>query len=178
MTQATAIFSERAAARATSSSANAFKRVLEGGNWAQSSIYAAAKQSKNDRDRPWVVLVTGLNGVRKTTAIYEPWFEDALAEADCRAGRVARRAEARPAAHRFELVLPAIGLRGGHCCADAIREALRYRDVSEYAKAKAAIFARYRTTSEMVGALLVEEASRDQARTRARGDVGPGRRHV
>ena len=52
---------------------NAFKRVLEGGNWAQSAIYAAAKQSKNDRDRPWVVLVTGLNGVRKTTAIYEPW---------------------------------------------------------------------------------------------------------
>ena len=61
--------------------ANAFKRVLEGGNWAPASIYAAAKQSKNDRDRPWVVLVTGLNGVRKTTAIYEPWFEAALAEA-------------------------------------------------------------------------------------------------
>ena len=60
---------------------NAFKRVLEGGNWAQSSIYAAAKQSKNDRDRPWVVLVTGLNGVRKDDAIYEPWFEAALAEA-------------------------------------------------------------------------------------------------
>ena len=60
---------------------NAFKRVLEGGNWAPASIYAAAKQSKNDRDRPWVVLVTGLNGVRKTTAIYEPWFEAALAEA-------------------------------------------------------------------------------------------------
>ena len=37
------------------------------------------------------------------------------------------------------------------------------RDVSEYAKAKAAIFARYRTTSEMVGALLVEEASRINA---------------
>ena len=30
--------------------------------------------------RPWVVLVTGLNGVRKTTAPYEPWFEDTLAD--------------------------------------------------------------------------------------------------
>ena len=35
-----------------------------------------------DRDpRPWAVLVTGLNGIRKTTSIYQPWFATVLAEA-------------------------------------------------------------------------------------------------
>ena len=142
---------------------NAFKRVLEGGNWAPASIYAAAKQSKNDRDRPWVVLVTGLNGVRKTTAIYEPWFEAALAEAivgpDGSRGapkRVQLPTGSNSFFRQLDFVVATVALT-------QFEKLYAIKDVSEYAKAKAAIFARYRTTSEMVGALLVEEASRINA---------------
>ena len=31
--------------------------------------------------KPWVVLVTGVNGIRKTTSVYQPWFKKALAAA-------------------------------------------------------------------------------------------------
>jgi hypothetical protein len=30
---------------------------------------------------PWAVLVTGVNGIRKTTSIYQPWFAQLLSEA-------------------------------------------------------------------------------------------------
>jgi hypothetical protein len=38
-----------------------------------------AENSKEQR--PWAVLITGLNGIRKTTAVYQPWFAQVLREA-------------------------------------------------------------------------------------------------
>lgn len=55
-----------------------FSRVLEGGRW---STAAEAAASAGLADRPWIVLVTGLNGIRKTTSVYEPWFKAVLREA-------------------------------------------------------------------------------------------------
>jgi hypothetical protein len=55
-----------------------FSRVLEGGRWGAAAEAAA---SAGPADRPWVVLVTGLNGIRKTTSVYEPWFKAVLREA-------------------------------------------------------------------------------------------------
>ena len=153
------IFGERAPALSvTSSFANAFK-VLEGGNWAPHRSTPPRSQSKNDRDRPWVVLVTGLNGVRKMTAT-SPGSKTLWRRRSWgRTGRGARR-------KRVQLPTgsnsAAARLRRGDCCV-TIEKLYAISDVSEYAKAKAAIFARYRTTSEMVGALLVEEASRINA---------------
>eukprot|EP00980_Cylindrotheca_fusiformis_P021498 scaffold8353_cov138-Cylindrotheca_fusiformis.AAC.29 len=58
------------------------ERILSEGNW-----HAAAKHSSDVRkgvdERPWAVLVTGVNGIRKTTSMYQPWFEQALNEALC-----------------------------------------------------------------------------------------------
>ncbi len=36
------------------------------------------KKSENGNSRPWVVLVTGLNGIRKTTTVSQTWFKNAL----------------------------------------------------------------------------------------------------
>lgn len=47
-----------------------FHRVLGDGGW-----QTAAKLTN---EKPWVVLVCGLNGIRKTTSMYQPWFKDAL----------------------------------------------------------------------------------------------------
>jgi hypothetical protein len=33
------------------------------------------------RGKPWLVLVSGLNGIRKTTSTYQPWFADVLGDA-------------------------------------------------------------------------------------------------
>jgi len=52
-----------------------FRRVFEEGN------YAKALKHKASNDRPYVVLITGVNGIRKTTTIHQPKFGQVLAEA-------------------------------------------------------------------------------------------------
>ena len=55
-----------------------FRRVLEEGRWDQAADHAGASSPS---DRPWAVLVTGVNGIRKTTSIYQDWFGEVLSEA-------------------------------------------------------------------------------------------------
>lgn len=55
-----------------------FSRVLKDGNWDQA---AKAGSVRPGTSKPWAVLVTGVNGIRKTSTIYQPWFKEVLAEA-------------------------------------------------------------------------------------------------
>jgi len=55
-----------------------FEVVLEDGGWDAAAAAAAARPAA---DKPWIVLVTGTNGIRKTTSVYQPWFRAALAAA-------------------------------------------------------------------------------------------------
>ena len=64
----------------TASARQLLERVVKEGNW------DGAVESVNRSDRPtdeksWAVLVTGVNGIRKTTSMYQPWFGDLLSEA-------------------------------------------------------------------------------------------------
>ena len=52
-----------------------FARVLDDGNW------KAATQRPLSSSPPWIVLVTGLNGIRKTTSIYQAWWKPILKQA-------------------------------------------------------------------------------------------------
>jgi len=64
-----------------------FKRVIEEGNWNAAAAYAATQNysssssSSSSKEKPWAVLVTGVNGIRKTTSVYQPWFQELLQEA-------------------------------------------------------------------------------------------------
>lgn len=62
-----------------------FERVLRDGNYNDALSHAMKRriheEEANVDARPWVVLVTGLNGIRKTTTIYQPWFSTLLSEA-------------------------------------------------------------------------------------------------
>ena len=61
-----------------------FERILHEGNWDGALEYAnrlGDDDSKRQKRSPWAVLVTGVNGIRKTTAMYQPWFSQALKEA-------------------------------------------------------------------------------------------------
>ena len=55
-----------------------FDRVLRDGNWGAAAAAAAVRPALQ---QPWVVLVTGVNGARKTSSVYQPWFKQALAQA-------------------------------------------------------------------------------------------------
>jgi hypothetical protein len=50
------------------------ERIVTEGMWDSASLHAKGSQTC------WAVLVTGVNGIRKTTAMYQPWFPELLAE--------------------------------------------------------------------------------------------------
>ena len=62
-----------------------FRRALSGGRWQQALLHATPLSSSTTTwttatdPRPWVVLVMGCNGIRKTTSVYQTWFKKALA---------------------------------------------------------------------------------------------------
>jgi len=126
-----------------------FTRVLEDGNWD-----AAARAATGRDSAPWVVLVTGLNGIRKTTSVGQPWFKELLRQAlgeqfdgaceELPAGTDSffRQLDYMIATMALEQFKTLYGLNA---------------PVEEYAAFKEGIFARYRTIAEILGVLLVRE---------------------
>ncbi len=59
-----------------------FDRVIKEGNWDNAITYAKEHFKDGEKDsKPWAVLVTGVNGIRKTTSVYQSWFPELLEEA-------------------------------------------------------------------------------------------------
>lgn len=58
------------------------ERILGEGNWHDAAKHSS-RPGKGPDEKPWAVLVTGVNGIRKTTSMYQPWFQQALKEALC-----------------------------------------------------------------------------------------------
>jgi hypothetical protein len=54
-----------------------FEHVIECGRWATAACFAQNRINHHHR-LPWVVLITGVNGIRKTSSVYQPWFQEAL----------------------------------------------------------------------------------------------------
>jgi len=46
-----------------------FRRVLQEGNWFGAAEFAQGQIGTDADDKPWIVLVTGVNGIRKTTTM-------------------------------------------------------------------------------------------------------------
>lgn len=127
-----------------------FKRVLEDGNW-DAAVTAATSTKANEDTKPWVVLVTGLNGIRKTTSAYQSWFKKAL---KCALG---------DSYNEKDLTLPSgedsFFRQLDYMLCTVSNEEFKQLyemnlDTELYSSSKDAIFARYRTFAEMVGALL------------------------
>lgn len=133
-----------------------FARVLEDGNWDGAVAAAAARPPPL---QPWVVLVTGVNGIRKTTSAYQPWFKTVLREAlgDSFAGGVDELPDGRDSFFRqLDYMLATVAN-------EDFRALYALDDVADYAAVKDAIFARHRTAAELVGCLLVRAAQRRRA---------------
>ena len=148
------------------------ERILKEGNW-----MAAVKEAPpmdSTTDRPWAVLVTGVNGIRKTTSMYQPWFGELLAEALC----APAGAEIAPKSQNMPTGTNSFFRQLDHMICTLTNEefARLYawaasqlesddeipstRLVNDYSEYKAAIFARYRTLSELLGGLLLREAQK------------------
>ena len=132
-----------------------FQRVLAGGGW-DNAVSAAASRKAS---KPWAVLVTGLNGIRKTSSLYEPWFPAVLAEAMGMESTDPNIADLPCGVNSFFRQLDFIVATLAN---EDFRKLYTITDVDEYAAAKEAIFSRYRKVSEMVGLLLVREARKKE----------------
>ncbi|OSX72239.1 hypothetical protein BU14_0453s0005 [Porphyra umbilicalis] len=138
-------------------------RVLGEGNWGGAVEAAAASGRDGAADtRPWAVLVTGVNGIRKTTSLYQPWFPSLLATSLAAAGHSPVDASRLPVGgtswfRQLDHLVATVGaaefrrLYAGAAGASP--------PVDAYAAHKDGIFARYRTVAEVLGMALVLEAA-------------------
>lgn len=130
---------------------SAFERVLVDGNWSSAANTASAR---TDGDaKPWAVLVTGVNGIRKTTSVYEPWFCEALG-----AGVEGPSAGSGGLPGGQNSFFRQLDFLVATVASEQFASMYRVEDVAEYAALKDAVFARHRTVAEIVGALLVRRA--------------------
>jgi hypothetical protein len=154
-----------------------FERILHEGNWDGALAFANMRnddQSKRFEKTPWAVLVTGVNGIRKTTAMYQPWFSEALYEAltppygvkvdfDTSALPTGDNSFFRQLDHMittlcnedFSLLY---ALTGAQLSSDEGNLDPPKELIQKYSNLKASIFSRYRTLSELLGVLLLKEA--------------------
>lgn len=154
-----------------------FHRVLSEGNWDGAASHA---HQHNNKNKPWAVLVTGVNGCRKTTSMYQPWIEQLLKEAlvvppggqevvltseeqklpigENSFFRQLDHMIATLANQDFLRLYELTGNALGHGSDDRKPSAPSPDDVKRYSNFKAAIFTRYRTLSEILGIMLVREA--------------------
>jgi len=131
---------------------------------------------------PWAVLVTGVNGIRKTTSIYQPWFKDVLAEALVEPASASTTTNSLHKVTKEQLptgqnsffrqldhIIATLcnvefatlyALTGAQMSNDNHHDdtLISKELMTQYSNLKAAIFMRYRTLSELVGVLLLRNA--------------------
>ena len=146
-----------------------FRRVLEGGKWHNAAQHAAAANAAAEARaaNPWVVLVMGCNGIRKTTSVFQSWFKSALAFSlgDTYTGRVEDLPDGNNSFFRqLDFMMANVAsvdfanMYSSACCDP---ERITAQDnIEAYMALKGAIFARYRGLCEMLGGLLLESASK------------------
>lgn len=148
-----------------------FARVLQEGNFEVAAAYAkrnfklspkttTVPEQTHDvpqNKKPWVVLVTGLNGIRKTSSINSSWFQQILFEAiENQLGNTGITQKDLPDGsnsyfRQIDFIVSTIAN-------EEFKKMYSIKDVGIYAKLKNAIFCRYRTLSEIIGMLLVGDA--------------------
>jgi hypothetical protein len=167
------------------------QRILKDGNWDGAVEYT--KTARPTGQCPWAVLVTGVNGIRKTTSMYQPWFAQLLQEAiipptTTKSPSTSSSKKQKSVDHSLSLECLPTGSNSffrqlDHMICTLCNEEfsrlytwaaseLPKHDLSKgdpvpvpsedvvekYSDYKAAIFTRYRTLSELLGALLLKQA--------------------
>lgn len=143
-----------------------FHRVLTDGGWDRAFQYASVRSQLSSEGltttsessleaaamkyKPWAVLVTGLNGIRKTTSINAPWFRTILYEAlSAQLVHTDITIDDLPiGSNSFFRQLDFIVATVAN---SEFKRLYGLQDVHSYATLKNAIFARYRNLAEICG---------------------------
>jgi len=169
-------------------------RIFTEGNWYGGADHAAAAVQQKQQSasapflHPWAVLVTGVNGIRKTTSLYQDWFPQLLKEAlvvptqqDGDGGGDSQAKDVDVASlptgknsffRQLDHMITTLCNEDFALLYSLTSDLLEGNDddgeidggiVKKYTDLKAAIFTRYRTLSELLGALLLREAQSIQS---------------
>jgi hypothetical protein len=129
------------------------QRVLVDGNWHAADVEAEKRPVES---KPWVVLVTGLNGIRKTSSVYQDWFKEVLQQAlgDSYTGpREGLPDGSNSFFRQLDYMMATLANKD-------FAKLYKVEDINDYASLKDAIFQRYRKLAESLGVLLVKEAQK------------------
>lgn len=158
------------------------ERCIREGNWDGAVENAAPLESPTD-EKAWAVLVTGVNGIRKTTSMYQPWFSELLSEAlVCPSSPDGQKSEGSVSPNILPTGSNSFFRQLDHMICTLCNEEFtrlyawstsqlpKAKDdekpvpsdevIEQYSNYKAAIFSRYRTISELLGALLLKQAQK------------------
>jgi len=147
------------------------ERILKEGNWDGAKVHSTSA-GKGKSEKPWAVLVTGVNGIRKTTSMYQPWFEELLSDALCPPSGASvdgglptgRNSFFRQLDHIIATLMNEEFFKlytwASNQMANGDSDIPSAETVQEYSDYKAAIFSRYRTVSELMGAILLKQAQK------------------
>ena len=151
-----------------------FPRVLNGGKWHLAAEMANVSrrrcEQRAESPRPWVVLIMGCNGIRKTTSVHQKWFKEALSFSLGRTytGDIHDLPDGNNSFFRqLDYMMSNVAnaefarLYQSSCCKFKEENDLEDEEakVRAYMAVKDGIFARYRGLCEMLGGLLMESAS-------------------
>lgn len=131
-----------------------------------------SSSSSSRFNRPWVVVICGLNGIRKSTSVYQPWFQELLHSALLSSATDSPRASNPTGPEQYSGAMEDLPHGSNSffrqldymiatiACEDfrELYEKAGLIKVAEYSSIKDAIFARYRTLAEMIGIILLKEA--------------------
>ena len=135
-----------------------FDRVLSDGNWPAAASHAAATSVTSP---PWIVLVTGLNGIRKTTAMSQPWFRavlyEALGDAAASIPPHALPTGDNSFFRQLDYMVATLANEDFRALYGRAGEGITTDD---YSADKDGIFKKYRTLAEILGVLLLRAAQR------------------
>lgn len=154
-----------------------FDRIINEGNWDGAVRHAIeAHGEKQGQCKPWAVLVTGVNGIRKTTAMYQSWFPIVLEEAlvappdekfvysqemlPCGENSFFRQLDHMITTLCNEDFKRLYALAGADIKTKEENHSISKNLIQKYSNLKAAIFTRFRTLSELLGVVLLREAQK------------------
>jgi len=167
-----------------------FQRIMTEGNWygAAQHTSSTTTTATDGASKPLVVLVTGVNGIRKTTTVYQSWFpqllEGALVSPPSNTNNHNLSHTTLPTGdnslfRQLDHMIISLTNEDFKCLYQLTPQILTTTPssstsnkqeedgisqsvVDAYSYFKAAIFTRFRALSKILGVLLVREAQKDK----------------
>ncbi|CAE8614712.1 unnamed protein product [Polarella glacialis] len=135
--------------------------VLLAGHWDDA---AKAAKERSDIQKPWVIVLSGANGIRKTTSMYQPWFQALLHESLSHSGQNPPAKEQLPTGHNsfFRQLDFMMGALANEYFRTLFQKAGNEDDLKLYVSGKKEIFNKCRVWAEIWLLMLTQTAQKER----------------